>query len=248
MKPAISVLLFNALIWSAGLAQRSEPDIDHLINLVNGGKAEQVRADIPSLLSRHPNNPGVLYVQGLVTEEGTEAVRIYQSIVDNFPKSEWADDALYKVYQFYYSLGLYRTAELKLSQLRTEYPDSPYLSAAGSKETEGLPEEKDVPGSEATASPVDSAAPPVIVVPGSAVAPPEEYVLQVGAFTVRANAERQKQFFEELGYPVDVISKVKDTHSLFIVLVGRYGSYDEAKAKGADVKRDHGIESIVIAR
>jgi len=248
MKPAIVVLVLNALVWSAGLAQRSEPDIEHLINLVNGGKSEQVKTDIPSLLSRYPNNPGVLYVQGLVTEEGTEAVRIYQSIVDNFPKSEWADDALYKVYQFYYSLGLYRTAELKLSQLRTAYPDSPYLSAAGSQETEGLAEEKDAPGSEAAVSAADSAAPPVIVLPGSAVAPPEEYVLQVGAFTVRANADRQKQFFEERGYPVEVLSKVKDTRSLFIVLVGRYGSYDEAKAKGAEVKQDHGIESIVIAR
>ncbi len=248
MRPVAIVLLLNAFFWSAGLGQRSEPDIEHLINLVNGGKADQVKADIPSLLSRHPNDPGVLYVHGLVTEEGTEAVRIYQSIVDNFPKSEWADDALFKVYQFYYSLGLYRTAELKLSQLRTEYPDSRYLSAAGSQETKGLPEEKDVPESEAAVSPVDTAGPPVAVPPRSAVASPEEYVLQVGAFTVSANADRQREFFEERGYPVEVISKVKDTRSLFIVLVGRYLSYDEAKAKGADIKREHGVESIVIAR
>jgi hypothetical protein len=248
MKPAIFVLLCNTFFWSLSVAQGAEPDIDHLINLVNGGKAEQVRADIPSLLSRHPNNPGVLYVQGLVTEEGTEAVRIYQSIVDNFPKSEWADDALFKVYQFYYSLGLYRTAELKLSQLRTEYPDSPYLRTAGSQDIEGLPEEKDVPVTAAAVSSPDTSGTPVRIAPGSAVAQPEEYVLQVGAFTVQANAERQKQFFEERGYPVEVVSKVKDTRSLFIVFVGRYGSYDEAKAKGADIKRDHSVESIVIAR
>ena len=246
MKSAIVVLFCSALFWSPGAAQQSGPDIDHLINLINGGKAERVRADIPSLQSRYPNNPGVLYVQGLVTEEGTEAVRIYQSIVDNFPKSEWADDALFKVYQFYYSLGLYRTAELKLSQLRMEYPDSPYLSAAGNQEIEGLPEEKDVPVADAT--PIDTSGTPMTVAPARVAAQPEEYVLQVGAFTVRSNAERQKQFFEERGYPVEVVSKVKDTRSLFIVFVGRYGSYDEAKAKGADIRQDHSIESIVIAR
>ena len=60
---------------------------------------------------------------------GTEAMKDYQSIVDNFPKSEWADDALYAIYQYYYSLGLYKTADLKFQQLKKEYPASPYLTA-----------------------------------------------------------------------------------------------------------------------
>jgi cell division septation protein DedD len=248
MRYIVVLLLLNGMAWSAGLRQSSEPDIEHMINLVNDGKSDQVKTDIPSLLSRHPNNPGVLYVQGLVTEEGTEAVRIYQSIVDNFPENEWADDALYKVYQFYYSLGLYRTAELKLTQLRTEYPDSPYLDAAGSQETAGIPEEKDVGEAEPSVSLADSVAGPAAVIPNEAVPPQDAYVLQVGAFTVQANAGRQKQYFEERGFAVEIISKVKDTRSLYLVLVGRYQTYEEAKARGADVKRDYGIESIVIVR
>jgi len=51
-----------------------------------GRQEDQVKAEIPSLLSKYPNNPGVLYLQAQTTSEGAEAVRIYQSIVDNFPR------------------------------------------------------------------------------------------------------------------------------------------------------------------
>lgn len=235
------------------LAQPGEPDIPRLIERVDKGEADQVRADLPSLLSRYPNNPGVLYIQGLVSEEGTEAVRIYQSIVDNFPRSEWADDALYRVYQFYYALGLYRTAELKLSQLRTEYPGSPYLAAASGTQTAQMEEERPSPEppeqQEASPSPGDQpAVAPPPVSPDPAVTQSGSYFLQVGAFTVQANAERQKSVFEELNYPVEIISRTKDGRSLFLVLVGQYGTYEEAKAASAEIRRNHGVESIVIAR
>ena len=233
------------------IAQPGEPNIPRLIERVNKGEADQVRADLPSLLSRYPNNPGVLYVQGLVSEEGTEAVRIYQSIVDNFPRSEWADDALYRVYQFYYALGLYRTAELKLSQLRTEYPDSPYLAAAGGTQTAQMEEERPTaePPEQPDAAPADRPVDtPPPVPPSPAVTQPGLYFLQVGAFTVQANAERQKSVFEELNYPVEIISRTKDGRSLFLVLVGQYGTYEEAKAASAEIRRNHGVESIVIAR
>src|SRR5512140_2678476 len=114
MKFFFALALLISLVGSTAAAQGSEPDINSYIARINNGQGEEVRNEIPSLLAKYPNNPGVLYLQGLVTSDGGEAVRIYQSIVDNFPKSEWADDALYKVYQFYYALGLYRTAELKI--------------------------------------------------------------------------------------------------------------------------------------
>ena len=49
---------------------------------------------------------------------------------------------------------------------------------------------------------------------------------------MQANAEAQKSRFEHLGYTAELISKVKDTRSLFTVLVGDYQTYSEAKAAG----------------
>jgi len=79
-------------------------------------------------MTNYQNNPGVMYLQAVLTTDGSEAAKLYQNIVDNFPKSEWGDDALYKLYQYYYSVGLYKTAEQKLVQLKEEYPFSAYAA------------------------------------------------------------------------------------------------------------------------
>lgn len=234
--------LFVALCLALPLlayAQGSEPDIPRYLAQIKNGEGEKVKGELPTLLTKYPNHPGVMYVQGLLTTEGADAVRIYQSIVDNFPKSEWADDALYKVYQFYYALGLYRTAELKMNQLKADYPHSKYL-------TEGA-EQARVPVEVADTSShvqkrtaaADTAKPVSLQV---------QFSLQVGAYAAQANAEKQKSFFEGLGYPAEIISKLKDNRSLFLVLVGAYPTYDEAKAHGNEIKQKHNIDSIVISR
>ena len=223
------------------VAQTAEPDITKYVAMVNAGQADQVRTELPALLAKYPNNPGVLYLQALVTKDGAEAVRIYQSVVDNFPRSEWADDALYRVYQYYYSLGLYRTAEMKLDQLKKDYPNSRYVKGTADSNVKALPEEKEK--SVATTG-ADSAT----TRPEAVQVPLPVYVLQVGAYTAQVNAEKQKLFFEDLGYPVEVISKVKDNRSLFLVLVGSFQTYDQAKEKGGEIKKKYNIDSFVISR
>jgi hypothetical protein len=245
MKFILALALVTVFALPTVTAQTGDPDVNSYIARINNGQGEEVRGEIPGLLAKYPNDPGVLYLQGLVTADGGEAVRIYQSIVDNFPKSEWADDALYKVYQFYYALGLYRTAELKMNQLRKEYPNSKHLlTASAEPETKGMPEERQAP------PPVVHPVQDTVVQPvHEAPAPPTlRFALQVGAFTTQVNAEKQKQFFEQLGYPVEVLNKVKDNRALFLVWVGTYPTYDEAKAGGAEIKKKYSVASIVISR
>jgi len=79
----------------------SEPDIRRRLEMIEKGQAEAVRTELPSLMTNYQNNPGVMYLQAVLTTDGTEAAKLYQNIVDNFPKSEWGDDALYKLYQYY---------------------------------------------------------------------------------------------------------------------------------------------------
>lgn len=232
-------------------AQNPAPDIAKYVAAATSGNADEVRREIPNLMTKYPNNPGVLYLQGLVAREGSEAIRTYQSIVDNFPQSEWADDALYRVYQFYYALGLYRTAEIKMKQLTERYPESPYVkNASGAKSPEtAIAAERQ---QEEAAPPV--AAPPAIV-PGTTPVPALKdtvlamrFTLQVGAFGVQSNAQSLKERFESAGYSVEMISKVKDTRALFLVWVGNYGSYEEARSAGQDVKRKMGVDPIVVSR
>jgi cell division septation protein DedD len=253
-----SFLFAVALLCGASLlpAQEAGPDIENYLTRIEKGEAGQVRSEFPSLLSRYPNNPGVLYLQGVLTTDGTEAVRVYQSIVDNFPKSEWADDALNKVYQFYYAIGLYRTAEIKLNQLKTDYPQSKFVTGLVKTDTRNLQEESQPP------EPVSTEKPPVAVSTQPGVEKPEDrpslqaateilrgqYTLQVGAYSSQVNAEKQKLFFEDLSYSVEVINKVRDGRALFVVLVGDYKTADVAKLKGAEFKTKYNINSMVVTR
>lgn len=235
------------MLW-AGIAMAvplaaQDADVQRYVAMVNNGEVEEVRKEIPALLERYPNNPGVLYVQALVTKEGAEAARMYQSIVDNFPRSAYADAALYRVYQFYYSLGLYRTAELKMNQLKAEYPTSRYLKGTA-RETVALPEETP------PAVRDSSAAAPMVreTPPAPAAVATASFALQVGAYGTQVNAEKQRKFFTDLGYPVDVLTKVRDTKTLFVVLVGSYGSYEQAKAQGTEIRKKYSVESMVVSR
>ncbi len=285
-------VIFLALLYALGditVAQSTEPDIKKYVAAVNSGNAEEVRKELPALVAKYPNNPGVLYVQGLVTHEGSEALRTYQSIVDNFPESEWADDALYRVYQFYYALGLYRTAEIKMQQLAERFPNSPYVKAAGTQTTQSsvvtdepdaVPPVSTPPAPETSKTETPKAETPRIEAPKTeapakekelpVVPPPDasagtqpspestpvqsdtgipvRFVLQTGAFGQQSNAEVLKTKFEAAGYPVEMISKVKDTRALFLVWVGSYSTYEEARAAAQEIKRTMGIDAMVLSR
>jgi hypothetical protein len=230
-----------ALLFAAPLlrSQEAPPPIERYVGMIESGQADPVRAELPELLSKYPNDPGVLYLQGLLTKEGAEAVRVYQSIVDNHPKSEWADDALFRVYQFYQAIGLFRTAELKLNQLKRDYPRSRYVT--------GLAEETaPAPGQKETAPPPRTETAPA---PQQPAAPAQgQFSLQVGAYSTQVNADKQKLFFEDLGYPVEVIAKSKDGRTLYTVNIGNYMTYDEAKAKSAALKKQYNVDSFVVTR
>lgn len=235
MRLLVTAILF--FLYAPTPAVQGQPRaISDYIALVESGKADSAKAALPQLLEQFPNNPGVLYLQALLTTDGGESVRLYQGIVDNFPASEWADDALYKVYQFYYALGLYRTAAMKMEQLKKEYPSSPHLKPAAAS-AQALPEEEQQP----PAPPTEPTAPQVAPSDSS-------FALQVGAYSSQVNAEKQKLFFEDLNMPVEIINRVKDGRSLYIVLVGRYTSVDAARGEGRTIREKYNIDSMVITR
>jgi len=259
MRRVLFLMTSSMLFFIGALAQDQGPDIERYLARVEKGEADAVRSEISSLLSKYPNNPDVLYLQGVLTTDGTEAVRIYQSIVDNFPKSERADDALYKVYQFYYAIGLYRTAEIKLNQLKTDYPQSRYVASVVQSDTKSLPEENENPDLQQPTQGKVAQNPPALPQADKPTLPESEpsrpaveergqYTLQVGAFTQQVNAEKQKLFFEDLGYSVEVINKVRDSRALFVVLVGDYRAPDEAKTKGEEFKKKYNINSMTVTR
>lgn len=242
MKRAISILVF--CVMSASLPAQVEPDIQSRLERIYRGDVESVREELPSLISRYQNHPGVLYLQGMLTTDGPEAVRIFQSIVDNFPDSEWADDALYRVYQYYYSVGLYRTAEQKLNQLRRDYPNSRYAFGQQPRfERQGEIAEERIDASPRTVAGTpereDTRPRPAAQFP---------FALQVGAFSTYENAMRQREMLKGIDEPVEITTRMQGGQTLYLVWVGAFRTRDQAMEYAQRLRRQFNIETMIVSR
>ncbi len=241
------ILTFVLIVtgWSTlTFAQTANEEVTSALSKIEAGQAEEVKRMLPDLVAKYQNDPGVLYLQGRLAVDGIEGVKFYQSIVDNFPRSEYADDALYHIYQYYYALGLYRTAELKMDALKKEYPNSRWLTEKSivSNPAKEEPPLKVATKDSAPQEPIRDTAPPVT--PSVS----EPYTLQTGAFSTSQNAEKQKSFFEDKGFVVEITNKVRGGRSLYLVWVGSFRNADDAKKFGKEVRTKYNIDSIVVER
>lgn len=207
----------------------SELAIEKRLEMVKNGRADEVKAELPSLLTKYQHHPGVLYLQGVLTSDGTEAVKVFQSIVDNFPKSEWADDALYRVYQYYYSLGFYKTAIQKHDQLKRDYPNSPYLAQAVSHGVPRAPEETEK-------------------IQAQAGSEERAFAVQVGAFSTAENANKQRRMLQSAKYPVEILNKVRNGKSYYLVWIGNFNSREAAQKFRSELESRYKIEAMVVER
>lgn len=232
MKSIVFVILttgvFTAMAQNAG-----SPDIQRRLEMIERGQSETVKAELPALMTNFQNHPGVLYLQAILTTDGTEAAKIYQSIVDNFPKNEWADDALYKLYQYYYSIGLYKTGDQKLQQLKKEYPFSTYAAGTTPKE-EAKPKPEEPPAQIASPNPIEKY--------------PTLFTVQVGAFSALQNAEELQARFERENYSSNIFTIVNNGRKLHKVWVGEFQTYEDAKRFTGEIRKKFNLESIVVSR
>ena len=241
-------------------AQDPAADVHTYIDQVTAGNVDDAKRALPDLQAKYPDDPGVIYLDALLTTNGSGAVRLYQSIVDRYPKCEWADASLYKVYQFYYSLGLYKTADLKMAQLQRDYPDSKYLKGQpGVVETTQPPVSRDtvaaapvapppktehvvVPPTTQTNTPVVTKEPPPPVTSSGV------YSLQVGAFASEANADRLRSAVQALGYSVEVVPRPRADKIMYHVWVGSFATEAEARAAAAELRTKHSMDAILVTR
>lgn len=269
----IVVFLVSLLLPGVLRAQDTPPEVRSYIDQVTAGNVDEAREELSSLKEKYPDNPGVTYLEALLSTDGSVAARLYQSIVDSHPRCEWADAALYKVYQFYYALGLYKTADLKMAQLQRDYPDSKYLKgqsavveaapAVSRHDTQSAPvvsppiaappkEEPVVaPTTMADKAPLEHVPPSSVKTEKSAVANRQVsggYTLQVGAFASKPNAERLQHAVAAMGYRVEVVTRVRTGKTMYHVWVGNYPTEAEARAAAAELREKHSMDAMLVAR
>jgi hypothetical protein len=214
------------LLWPAGETISAAPQtrdtiVSRYVGLVMDGKVDSVLPHLDDLRRIRAGSPGLLFLEGLVANEPEQSIQFFLEVANQYPKSEWADDALVRLHDYYRALGRDSLARFTLRRLRTEYPLSPYLrigylpqDAAGHRRPEG-----------------------------------EEFAIQIGAFANRENAIRLRDTLAGRSYSVDIFENFIDGKRLYyLVWVGTFKTMAEAEKEAERMRSVDRIFGVVRQR
>jgi hypothetical protein len=131
MKIKLAILTLLCICSTSILAENApENMINEMLLMVAQGRASEVKAKLPDLMADYPDDAGVQYLLGTIVEDGFKAKDIYERILRNSPESPWADEAMWRVLQFYCLIADTTKSRILLQDFKYKYPTSPYLIPA----------------------------------------------------------------------------------------------------------------------
>lgn len=197
-----------------------EINIVDYLKRIESGDIDKVRNEIPMLRAANPNDPSIKFLDAVVTADGNKALKKYEEVYNNYPQSRYADAALYRIFSYYYSLGVYNKAESYLSELKNKFPSSPYIKAAD----RNIPDEEENIVSAADND--KNVSDPEIL---NTIQTKYKFTVQAGAFLNFENAERLKNNLIQAGYPSEVNPKSVGGTILNVVTVGKLIAESESE-------------------
>ncbi|NWF50450.1 MAG: SPOR domain-containing protein [Ignavibacteriaceae bacterium] len=192
-----------------------EVDIVPYLKMIESGNIEEPSEKLAELKLVNPDDPSVMFLDAVLTTNGETALKIYNRILEKNPDSKYADASVYRIYSYYYALGLYKTASEYLNKLKTEYPESPYIKIAERK----LPQKDDF-----VTQNLDTQNEKKQETTGLDY----KFTIQAGAFSNILNAQQLQKNFEESGLFSEIKDKTVGGTIFHVVYVGKFVTEDEA--------------------
>jgi len=210
-----------------------EPDITDALKKINSGNIKDAESILQNLKSTNPTDPSIIYLDGLLTKNGDEALKKYSVVLEKYPNSKYADASLYRIFTFYYSLGFYTKAGLYLERLKKDYSESQYIKIAA----------RSIPVTEEPQSLKTNSNPSVISDSG---VKKYNFVIQAGAFLNEDNARKLSDKLKNENYFTEIISKEVGGASLNIVNVGKFVSEEDARPELSILEKKFGIKGRIV--
>ncbi len=239
--------------------------LDNLFNQFERGEIDEVRKTLPVLLKKYPNDPGLKYLSGLTLMDGDSALKVYKEIVTKHATSKFAEGASSKIGQYLYSRGLYSQASRHLRKFIFNYPHSAEISrimglmlrsfdATGELDTAQIVVDKffkkytkqilfknnlgyipeSIKRMKVSDVVMKEEAGDISTISGN-------WMVQVGAFSVRKNAINLENKLKKKGYSVS-IKKISSKKILFAVRVGPFVDQKIAKKRAVELKNNYGLD------
>ena len=236
-------------------------NVNLYLSLIENGDFRGVKENLPELESKYPKNPGVMYLKALLTEDGVSAIKQYKNILKNYPESQYAPSSAMKIGEYFYSRGLYTQSANLLKNIPVNYPrfrDMQRLTdlmmnsfnAIGESDSAkyyGLIIKSMFPSIN---SGIESNGNKLSQVfdfkkKSKNLGP---YVVQVGAFSSKENANRLKLQVSQLGHDVSINNVDSNGKRFFAVRINRYKTKSKAEEVGKDIKSKLGVNYRVLYR
>lgn len=231
MKPGyLYIIILNVLLSSNIFPQ--DIDIIPYLKQIEAGNKRDVEEQLPSMISKNPDSPSVMFLEGILTNDGEKALVTYSKILDKYPKSKYADAALYRIFSYYYASGEYYNAKKCLEDLKKDYPVSPYIKLA----------ERDIPVNDQTALSEDKKSSQIT----EEDVPKYKFTIQAGAFTQQSNAANLKKSFEDNGFFSETKDKVVAGTTFQVVYVGKFEDREEAENFLHVINREFKLDGRVV--
>lgn len=238
-------------------------NIDMYISLIHEGQSQGVKENLPELISKYPNDPGVIYLQALLTINGLKSLELYSTLLEKFPESKYAGEASVKIGEYFYARGLYSQAGRQLSHIPREYPRLPNMQKVLDMMVSSflaIGEDDSVkyyigiyqsmfPNLDTEKYGISNSK---MMINQSQInkknKEPKPYVIQIGAFSSIQNANRLKLQVTQIGYKVEIVPVQTNGRGLHAVRVIRYQSKSSAERIGNVIKKKLGIDYRVLYR
>ena len=200
-------------------------------------------------------------MKAVLTENGESALKQYNYVLNNFPKSIYAPMAAMKIGEYFYARGLYTQCSSLLKVIPLQYP-----RYSGMQRLTDLMINSFIAIGEA-----DSAKHYALII--KSMFPKVEtniedknnklsqvfsfkkksenfgpYVVQVGAFSSKENAKRLKLQVSQLGHDVSINKVDSNGKTFYAVRINRYKSKKRAEEIGKDIKSKLGVNFRVLYR
>lgn len=128
------LILLSLFVLPSAWAQTTA-DVYDILDLLSHGQRTRAENRAAPLLARQSEDPGVLYMRAMLARDGDEAVEWLSRIATEHRDSEWYDDALFRLHQYYLATGASNIAATYAARLRQNVPDSPLIVRLDNRST-----------------------------------------------------------------------------------------------------------------
>lgn len=220
-RPLKLVYFVLILLFSLNWSYSQSADFNKIIREVEEGETEKAQLLLNSLEKDKTNLPDVKYLKAILTQDGELAAKIYKEVVYSAEDSEWKDDALFKLYQYYYSRGEFNESDKYARMLQESFPESEYVERISKRTLKK--QTKDLAESEELTNVILSKDEQKKTLPKNNL----KFFVQVGVFSSKLNAEKFATQFKD--YKIHIVNKSIQGKTMFAVWLGEFENEEECR-------------------